>query len=95
VENSYATFIHEAPPEMEKLSNGEKNNFSGGVEVENPHQSEKSLKRSNEDVIDLEEEIDISSKRTKLFEGGSSSYVSGFQLQLGELICTPSSPIPE
>ncbi len=43
------------------------------MEIKTPHQSEKSLKRGNEDVIEFEEETERSSKKAKLSGGSSSS----------------------
>lgn len=73
VENSYAPFIHEAKLEIEKLANGGQSTSLGDMEIENPHRSEKILKRGSEDVIDLEEETERSSKKTNLSKGGISS----------------------
>ena len=69
VENSYAPYVHEPRPYVEKLANGGHTSLSRGVEIETPHQSENNLKRGSEDVIDLEDETDKSTKRVKLSEG--------------------------
>lgn len=61
------------------------------------------MKRGSEDIIELEGEIDQSSKRPRfskiekepVYLVGSSSTTMGFQLQLGDATCTPSSPVPK
>ena len=95
VKNSYAPYVHEAWPNVEKLANGRQTSLLGGLEIGTPHQSDKNLKRGSEDVIELEEETYRNAKRVKLSKQGSSWPALVFQLQLGEVICTPSSLVPE
>lgn len=65
IENGYSVFVHESRPETEKLANGGLQN-THGIEIETPSITEKGVKRSREEVIDLDEEESEPAKMTKL-----------------------------
>lgn len=53
MENSYAPYIQESWPDVEKLANGGKTLAHWWIEIETPHPEEMGLKRGSEEIIDF------------------------------------------
>lgn len=103
LENSYAPYIHEPWLDIEKLANGGKTRAQEKMDIETQHPIKKGLNRGSEEIIDLEGDTNQISKNPNFLEkekepeplARSSSAAMGFQLKLGEVTCTPSSPVPK